>query len=132
MMFVSVLGCVFFFFKQRTAYEMRISDWSSDVCSSDLRAATHPQPLPSREGGQMCPSFGQPSPRFGAFAFFGAPAAQAGVEIGIGAAKPAFAVHHGDLGGGAGETEIGGGDEHMAEARRLRGRGHCAAVPGDR
>src|SRR3546814_9617214 len=27
---------VFFFFKQNTAYEMRISDWSSDVCSSDL------------------------------------------------------------------------------------------------
>src|SRR3546814_19820040 len=30
--------CVFFF-KQKTAYEMRISDWSSDVCSSDLRDA---------------------------------------------------------------------------------------------
>src|SRR3546814_9030551 len=30
-----VLG-FFFFFKQKTAYEMRISDWSSDVCSSDL------------------------------------------------------------------------------------------------
>src|SRR3546814_1426639 len=31
------LICVFvFFFKQKTAYEMRISDWSSDVCSSDL------------------------------------------------------------------------------------------------
>src|SRR3546814_4441096 len=29
---------VFFFFKQKTAYEMRISDWSSDVCSSDLLA----------------------------------------------------------------------------------------------
>src|SRR3546814_1313111 len=29
--------CVCFFFKQKTAYEMRISDWSSDVCSSDLR-----------------------------------------------------------------------------------------------
>src|SRR3546814_3920198 len=28
-----------FFFKQKTAYEMRISDWSSDVCSSDLEAA---------------------------------------------------------------------------------------------
>src|SRR3546814_4173164 len=28
----------FFFFKQKTAYEMRISDWSSDVCSSDLSA----------------------------------------------------------------------------------------------
>src|SRR3546814_9199636 len=31
-----VLVCLFFFFKQKTAYEMRISDWSSDVCSSDL------------------------------------------------------------------------------------------------
>src|SRR3546814_6934856 len=30
-----------FFFKQKTAYEMRISDWSSDVCSSDLKAALH-------------------------------------------------------------------------------------------
>src|SRR3546814_9407187 len=31
------LGIIcFFFFKQKTAYEMRISDWSSDVCSSDL------------------------------------------------------------------------------------------------
>src|SRR3546814_8864440 len=30
---------VFFFFKQKTAYEMRISDWSSDVCSSDLQMA---------------------------------------------------------------------------------------------
>src|SRR3546814_19522908 len=30
--------CYFFFFKQKTAYEMRISDWSSDVCSSDLLA----------------------------------------------------------------------------------------------
>src|SRR3546814_15979604 len=29
-------NCLFFFFKQKTAYEMRISDWSSDVCSSDL------------------------------------------------------------------------------------------------
>src|SRR3546814_3100472 len=30
---------IFFFFKQKTAYEMRISDWSSDVCSSDLVSA---------------------------------------------------------------------------------------------
>src|SRR3546814_9957624 len=45
-MYVCVLIClsvvyvhifVFFFFKQKTAYEMRISDWSSDVCSSDLK-----------------------------------------------------------------------------------------------
>src|SRR3546814_6769967 len=33
------LCLVFFFFKQKTAYEMRISDWSSDVCSSDLHEA---------------------------------------------------------------------------------------------
>src|SRR3546814_9087371 len=32
---------LFFFFKQKTAYEMRISDWSSDVCSSDLCAWLH-------------------------------------------------------------------------------------------
>src|SRR3546814_5301592 len=31
-----LFSCFFFFFKQKTAYEMRISDWSSDVCSSDL------------------------------------------------------------------------------------------------
>src|SRR3546814_5292668 len=33
---VKCLFLFFFFFKQKTAYEMRISDWSSDVCSSDL------------------------------------------------------------------------------------------------
>src|SRR3546814_6169050 len=38
-----VMYFVFFFFKQKTAYEMRISDWSSDVCSSDL---------PDRVGGR--------------------------------------------------------------------------------
>src|SRR3546814_1106759 len=38
--YVRVVVCLFyfFFFKQKTAYEMRISDWSSDVCSSDLMA----------------------------------------------------------------------------------------------
>src|SRR3546814_5220009 len=36
--YVLVYCCfIFFVFKQKTAYEMRISDWSSDVCSSDLR-----------------------------------------------------------------------------------------------
>src|SRR3546814_8736858 len=65
---------LFLFFKQKTAYEMRMSDWSSDVCSSDLLASTFdhgagvacpgarsityswpsaenaPKPLPSRSG----------------------------------------------------------------------------------
>src|SRR3546814_7836828 len=35
---------MFFFFKQKTAYEMRISDWSSDVCSSDLEGVLHSGP----------------------------------------------------------------------------------------
>src|SRR3546814_912999 len=35
---ISFGGILFFFFKQKTAYELRISDWSSDVCSSDLAA----------------------------------------------------------------------------------------------
>src|SRR3546814_4434552 len=38
MCIVCGLRFIFFFFKQKTAYEMRISDWSSDVCSSDLLA----------------------------------------------------------------------------------------------
>src|SRR3546814_3499661 len=37
---------VFCFFKQKTAYEMRISDWSSDVCSSDLEAFSTPETAP--------------------------------------------------------------------------------------
>src|SRR3546814_4163978 len=34
-----LVACCFFFFKQKTAYEVRISDWSSDVCSSDLHSS---------------------------------------------------------------------------------------------
>src|SRR3546814_17049432 len=56
----SVFYCMcffFFFFKQKTAYEMRISDWSSDVCSSDLTIAgalalpdsALPKPPPKQE-----------------------------------------------------------------------------------
>src|SRR3546814_5217692 len=39
---VSFVYVTFFFFKQKTAYEMRISDWSSDVCSSDLHTGRRP------------------------------------------------------------------------------------------
>src|SRR3546814_17134614 len=46
---------MFFFLKQKTAYEMRISDWSSDVCSSDLALAVtlHPQRI-GRPIGSDC------------------------------------------------------------------------------
>src|SRR3546814_4191711 len=58
----NVFSFLFFFFKQKTAYEMRISDWSSDVCSSDLPGgaslcepsapdAGYGLPLPTREKG---------------------------------------------------------------------------------
>src|SRR3546814_9457094 len=43
---LSSILCFFFFFKQKTAYEMRISDWSSDVCSSDLAPDATPAPKP--------------------------------------------------------------------------------------
>src|SRR3546814_2457959 len=45
------LCCFFFFFKQKTAYEMRISDWSSDVCSSDLTLPCN-RPEPGLRGCQ--------------------------------------------------------------------------------
>src|SRR3546814_2219654 len=43
----------FFFFKQKTAYEMRISDWSSDVCSSDLWLAVHDIAEEGGEAGRL-------------------------------------------------------------------------------
>src|SRR3546814_7130338 len=46
---------LFFFFKQKTAYEMRISDWSSDVCSSDLTDGIvrhHVDDAQAHEGGE--------------------------------------------------------------------------------
>src|SRR3546814_12866527 len=44
----------FFFFKQKTAYEMRISDWSSDVCSSDLSdRLDHAQALAAGRGNRL-------------------------------------------------------------------------------
>src|SRR3546814_3990503 len=41
---------IIFFFKQKTAYEMRISDWSSDVCSSDLPAGVYMAELGGKRG----------------------------------------------------------------------------------
>src|SRR3546814_9803322 len=46
---------LFFYFKQKTAYEMRISDWSSDVCSSDLLGGQRPgeQTVPTEQREQL-------------------------------------------------------------------------------
>src|SRR3546814_4122476 len=53
---LSMVFCIIFFFKQKTAYEMRISDWSSDVCSSDLGPE-----FPEREQQPVGEVFGQPA-----------------------------------------------------------------------
>src|SRR3546814_20802574 len=45
----------FFFFKQKTAYEMRISDWSSDVCSSDLPRCCMGRAKPSAASSSATP-----------------------------------------------------------------------------
>src|SRR3546814_2371530 len=59
---------VFFFFKQKTAYEMRISDWSSDVCSSDLDLESEADRPAARRADdrvrrRLCDQPGQPDLR---------------------------------------------------------------------
>src|SRR3546814_6546352 len=54
---------VFFFFKQKTAYEMRISDWSSDVCSSDLLGIEKAHIVGLSMGGYGTLNFGLTFPR---------------------------------------------------------------------
>src|SRR3546814_8246884 len=51
-----VLSCLCFFFKQKTAYEMRISDWSSDVCSSDLERVVTMKAGTPRLASRVTPS----------------------------------------------------------------------------
>src|SRR3546814_8612195 len=54
----------FFFFKQKTAYEMRISDWSSDVCSSDLTfSAIYIAPLLAGHGPHCAVAWRRAAPR---------------------------------------------------------------------
>src|SRR3546814_7491474 len=51
-----LLLCVFFFFKQKTAYEMRMGDWSSDVCSSDLKVTSQAPAQEARNWSDRTPS----------------------------------------------------------------------------
>src|SRR3546814_7882656 len=54
---VFIILCFFFFFKHKTAYEMRISDWSSDVCSSDLSTISSPVHAGRRTPGSTASRF---------------------------------------------------------------------------
>src|SRR3546814_7171406 len=66
-MFVVLGSFLFFFFKQKTAYEMRISDWSSDVCSSDLFAQRlESVNIKTVEFRQNVGNFSAPTKEFGA------------------------------------------------------------------
>src|SRR3546814_14793796 len=75
---------LFFFFKQKTAYEMRISDWSSDVCSSDLRDQRHAARASRDRLGVRQPQGGER----------GRPARRRRIEVGLAAGR--------DRSGGAG------------------------------
>src|SRR3546814_7768444 len=60
---------MFFFFKQKTAYEMRISDWSSDVCSSDLKLLNTPELLTALLGNIPLQRLGKPDDVAGAVVY---------------------------------------------------------------
>src|SRR3546814_4611733 len=70
LLYLCLIVCLCFFFKQKTSYEMRISDWSSDVCSSDLlvfycpvrrRSPSRPNPRLPRSANPQ-PNAAIPSP----------------------------------------------------------------------
>src|SRR3546814_8687386 len=100
--------CVVFFFKQKTAYEMRISDWSSDVCSSDLPTAAT---LAPGHGAEFMPALAELLP--GLVVEFG----------GEGAAADARRIGLGDA-----EHEA---DRRGAEARARRGGAADGVRAGD-
>src|SRR3546814_7623673 len=75
LLYLLSLSLFFFFLKQKTAYELRISDWSSDVCSSDLERPLAPENFPHdrdvffRTGDRLAetvtvPAFGNLRPRW--------------------------------------------------------------------
>src|SRR3546814_1666049 len=104
--------CFFFFFKQKTAYEMRISDWSSDVCSSDLRDSAGFPARPGRPGSRGLvlpfyrPALSIPGRRFW-------PAPDGGDGVGV-------SLHHvGKYVSDRGLRGMGRSEEHTSELQSL-------------
>src|SRR3546814_6924660 len=113
-LWLSFFLCIFFFFfKQKTAYEMRISDWSSDVCSSDLRIP-RPQLLAH---AAVVPTEHRPADRerleHGAAESFG-PSRQLQDEVA----------------GGVGGCDLAGrrGDRHRGRSEERRGGKACVST----
>src|SRR3546814_5293873 len=96
---------LFFFFKQKTAYEMRISDWSSDVCSSDLAVGLRGAP-----GVEFLRQFGVMSRE-----------QRGGEQAGIG--RACLADREGRDGDAAGHLDDRKQAVHAAERRQI-GRAH--------
>src|SRR3546814_1113825 len=69
---IEYLCSLFFFFKQKTAYEMRISDWSSDVCFPISYLHVHPRGAPEDDATEPGPriAFGTSAPSAGAYRLF--------------------------------------------------------------
>src|SRR3546814_8059393 len=100
--------CYFLFFKQKTAYEMRISDWSSDVCSSDLGAGVE-------AGGRAAPDDADSRERLDRRLVEGAVDVAEGRCLGE--------VDRCDLAPDGAVGVLGGVDVHVGLAGRLRGLG---------
>src|SRR3546814_6950090 len=102
--------CLFFFFKQKTAYDMRISDWSSDVCSSDLLSFTGHNSAP-----RLSPL------RNGATPYAPAPDCRPASDHDVGYARggPRAGDGRGGSGGAARRTRDVRSEEHTSELQSL-------------
>src|SRR3546814_2321823 len=118
---------LFFFFKQKTAYEMRISDWSSDVCSSDLQFVVHDQEFHDRGAAQVAGGRDRrtawPIEEDLAFRLVAAQAelldllGRCGVALGVRALKPTHQALGEDAVDGGGEQVRS--EEHTSELQSL-------------
>src|SRR3546814_11207618 len=111
---------IFFFFKQKTAYEMRISDWSSDVCSSDLASPGAEEPRRGRAdvGDGRPPGLGRVAAED---PHAGRPGDERGAELRPEHAFARGGEHPGRAADGAGHPGDGGG-RRTSRVHRLRQR----------
>src|SRR3546814_5476499 len=126
-----MIVCWFFFFKQKTAYDMRISDWSSDVCSSDLAA----RPIVEcRIGDAPDASVRRAGHHFGVGVPFGGVGEEFVERQSVGLHRSVDHWHPSALGGSGGEARPTFQFHGMSAAARRRHTtaSWSAAVPGKR